>query len=294
MRFKTLCLAAAVALCATAAHGQITLGPGGSITISTGTGGGGGSTNALSVQSVAVSATPPADKQVLSYDINTTQWLPVTLTYATPGACSTGQFVTATAMGTAPTCGQIAFSNIIGTAPTWNQNTTGTAAGLSGSPSIAITNLTGSGSVVLTGIKPSAGTYCLQVDSSGNVTNAGRSCGAAAVSVTTTSAITASGVSAYYYNQHATAATAVTYTLPTAVAGTQFCFKNSNNGTAADTGALKIQSAATGQKILYNGSASVSGGYVISSGAAGDSACVVGISTTQWEFYPSVGSWTLN
>jgi hypothetical protein len=114
----------------------------------------------------------------------------------------------------------------------------------------------------------------------------------AAGTITTGAAV--SPTSGYYFNQAATPSTAITYTLPTPALGVQICVKNSYNGTAADTGALKIIVGNTGtQSLIYNGAKSTSG-FIISLGAGGDGACVVGISTTRWEVYTSVGSWTLN
>lgn len=97
----------------------------------------------------------------------------------------------------------------------------------------------------------------------------------------------------FHFNQNATAATAITYNLPTAAAGKQFCFKNSNNGSAANTGTLKIQTSAAGQYIIdATGTLSASDGYVISGGAASDGACVVGVDSTHWQLYVGVGTWT--
>jgi len=42
--------------------------------------------------------------------------------------------------------------------------------------------------------------------------------------------------------------------------------------------------------IIYNGVAQ-SGGTISSGGAAGDFGCVLGVSSTQWDFTPSGGSW---
>ena len=87
------------------------------------------------------------------------------------------------------------------------------------------------------------------------------------------------------YNEEATAAAAVTYTLPTAVAGKIFCAFNANSGGTPDTGVLTLQTSAAGQYIVFSdGSNSASGGYVSSSGAAGDAACVAGIDSTHWQF----------
>jgi hypothetical protein len=99
--------------------------------------------------------------------------------------------------------------------------------------------------------------------------------------------------SGYTFNQNATAATAITYTLPTAAAGKQYCVANSYNGSAADTGTLEVITSATGQFIIFtDGTLSATGGYVISAGAARDSACFVGVDSTHWVLYPSSGTWT--
>jgi hypothetical protein len=120
--------------------------------------------------------------------------------------------------------------------------------------------------------------------------------GNAPVTITTGSTAILGGTyrSGYTFNQEGTAATAVTYTLPSAALGLQYCAKNSNNGSAPDTGVLKLQTSAAGQSIIYNGTTGASDGYLISGGAAGDAACVVGISATQWEAYSQVGSWVVH
>lgn len=119
---------------------------------------------------------------------------------------------------------------------------------------------------------------------------------AASATVTTATPVTVSTTdsSGFYFNQHATAATAITYNLPTAAAGKQFCFANSNNG-AANTGALTIATSAAGQYIIYtDGTLSASGGNIASGGAAGDAACMVGVDSTHWIAYVQRGTWTKN
>jgi hypothetical protein len=122
--------------------------------------------------------------------------------------------------------------------------------------------------------------------------------GEAPVAVTTGSSATLGGTyhSGYTINQEASAATAVTYTLPNPARGMQYCVMNGNNGSAATTGALRFSIASAGQTIDLNGTLSTSGtsGYAISAGAAGDKACVVGISTTQWELLAQQGAWTIH
>ena len=117
------------------------------------------------------------------------------------------------------------------------------------------------------------------------------------VTIGTSSPVTVSTTlnSAFYYNQHATAGTAITYNLPTAAAGKQFCFGNSYNGSNPDTGALTIATSASGQFIIFtDGTLSATGGNVASGGAAGDAACVVGVDSTHWQFYKTQGTWTKN
>lgn len=119
--------------------------------------------------------------------------------------------------------------------------------------------------------------------------------GKAPVTVTTSATASLGGTynSGYTFNQEATAATAITYTLPTAAAGKQYCVSNSYNGSAATTGTLKIQTSASGQFIIdASGTLSATGGYVISNGVAADAACVVGVDATHWQLYVNRGSWT--
>lgn len=120
--------------------------------------------------------------------------------------------------------------------------------------------------------------------------------GKAAVTISTGTPVTLGGTykSGYTFNQHATAGTAVTYNLPTAAAGLQYCVANSYNGSAANTGKLTLQTSAAGQYIIFtDGTLSATGGYVDSTtGAAGDAACVVGVDATHWMLYVNRGTWT--
>lgn len=94
----------------------------------------------------------------------------------------------------------------------------------------------------------------------------------------------------YFFNHYATAGTAVTYTLPTAALCKSKCFRQYTG----NTGAITIQTSAAGQYIDQDGTASASGGYVVSGGALGDAACVVAADTTHWFLYVSKGTWTLH
>jgi hypothetical protein len=108
-----------------------------------------------------------------------------------------------------------------------------------------------------------------------------------------TNCSTVNSLGGYTFNQHATPGTAITYNLPTAAAGLQYCVANSYNGGAANTGKLKVATSASGQFIIFtDGTLSATGGYVQSPGAAGDRACFVGMDTTHWYFYPAQGTWT--
>jgi hypothetical protein len=99
--------------------------------------------------------------------------------------------------------------------------------------------------------------------------------------------------SGYTVNEHATAAQAITYTLPTASAGSAYCVGNGYNGSAANTGTIEIITSASGQFLIFtDGTLSATGGYVISAGAAGDFACVFGVDSTHWYFRPGQGTWT--
>lgn len=141
----------------------------------------------------------------------------------------------------------------------------------------------------------------------GNVTTSSGSCAttvaavpasavpAVTVTISTSSPVTVSTTlnSAFYDNQNGTAAGAMTFNLPTAAAGKQFCFANSFNGSAADTGVLTVATSATGQFIIFtDGTLSATGGNVTSGGAAADAACVRGVDSTHWQLYSLVGTWT--
>lgn len=119
--------------------------------------------------------------------------------------------------------------------------------------------------------------------------------GEAPITVTTGATATLGGTysSGYTINEEATAATAITYTLPTAAAGKQYCVSNAYNGAAATTGTLELLTSASGQFIIYtDGTLSATGGFVQSGGAAADAACVVGVDATHWLLYVSRGTWT--
>lgn len=227
--------------------------------------------------------------------------------------------------GTAQSCTTSpTFSPAYPDCVTYTTTTANTGVGLTvninalGAKSVAIAGLSGWTTTLVAGIIPAgtpvpmcySGTNWNAIQTgtavaagSGNTTINGTACAlggscspTAPVTITTTSTATLGGTynSGVIYNQEATAAAAVTYTLPTPAAGKLFCVKNSYNGSAANTGQLELLVANTGtQSIIYNGTISASG-YIISGGAAGDYGCVVGINTTEWDFSPSEGTWTLH
>jgi hypothetical protein len=113
--------------------------------------------------------------------------------------------------------------------------------------------------------------------------------------VDTASPVTVSATLAaqFHFNENATAGAAMTYNLPTAAAGKQFCISNANNGSAANTGVITIATSASGQFIIFtDGTLSATGGNVTSGGAAADSACVVGVDATHWWLTVQSGTWT--
>ncbi len=119
--------------------------------------------------------------------------------------------------------------------------------------------------------------------------------GKAPVDVTTSSPVTLGGTykSGYTINEHATAGTAITYNLPTAAAGLQYCVGNGYNGSAANTGVITLATSAAGQYLIWtDGTLSATGGNTTSGGAGGDFACVVGVDSTHWMFLHPQGTWT--
>lgn len=107
----------------------------------------------------------------------------------------------------------------------------------------------------------------------------------------------ANSVSGYMVNEHATPGQAVTYTLPTASKGAQWCTSNGNPSASSpgtpNTGVLTVAASAAGQFITFtDGTNSATGGNVTSGGAAADSACFIGVDTTHWQLYVQRGVWT--
>ena len=105
---------------------------------------------------------------------------------AIPGQCSSGNYATGISAAGTANCGAVQYSQLGGTVTTWNQNTTGTAAGITQAASIHIDNSAGanyvcincdnntgtSGFVVQNGTGSSPTTE-FQVTGSGNTTATG-------------------------------------------------------------------------------------------------------------------------
>ena len=147
---------------------------------------------------------------------------------------------------------------------------------------------TGSGNVVLA-TSPTLVTPALGAATATSLIASGIVDGQAPLTINTSGTFTfGGGTYQSGYTISNDGSTAVTGTLPTAVAGAQFCVRN----IATATSTLKILTSATGQFIDNAGGYTATGGYVISGGALADSACVVGIDSTHWELYIQSGTWT--
>jgi hypothetical protein len=111
--------------------------------------------------------------------------------------------------------------------------------------------------------------------------------------MTTPVAVGSSYLREYHFNQNATANQAIIYNLPVAAAGKKYCFFNSNNGSAPDTGTLRLNTSSLSQSVIDpNGGISMGGGYIISGAGAGNAGCVEGLDDYHWQFYSYKGTWT--
>lgn len=98
----------------------------------------------------------------------------------------------------------------------------------------------------------------------------------------------------YWWNQEPTASAGVTYMLYGIGPGAKYCVGNSNNGTSADTGVLTVEANTTAQIIGADGTLGALGGSAVSGGAAGDYACFIAVSNTQWQIVDARGTWTIH
>ena len=163
-----------------------------------------------------------------------------------------------------------------------------------------ILNVTGAGNVGIGTTSPAAllsvgSSSQFQVSTSGAVSTpsllaTGIMDGTTPVTLSTATSVNLGSTyhSGYTFNNYATAGTAITYNLPTSAAGLQFCVRNYTG----KTGALTVATSASGQYIDVNGVLTASGGYVVSGGALGDSACFVGVDATHWVMFQNMGTWT--
>lgn len=193
-------------------------------------------------------------------------------------------------------------TGVTGTAPVVSNGSTTT-------PALSCpTCVTSAAALVSTQIMTGGGSQAAQTPSSAATLNSsgqmalsqllvsGVSDGLAPTTVTTGASATVGAgtfLSGYTVNENATAATAITYTLPVAAAGKQYCVENGWNGTASTTGVITLATSATGQFLIFtDGSLSATGGNVTSGGAAADMACVHGVDATHWQLSVIRGTWT--
>jgi len=95
------------------------------------------------------------------------------------------------------------------------------------------------------------------------------------------------GNASYFWNIGDSAAHSI-FTLPTAAAGLQYCIRNYTGISQV----LTFQTSTSGQFIDLDGVLTNTGGKIKSNGAAGDSACVIGVDDTHWAAYHQMGTWT--
>lgn len=168
-------------------------------------------------------------------------------------------------------------------------------------PAYAAGNTSGSGNFVLV-TSPTLITPALGAATATSLLASGIVDGKAPITITTGTTATlgaATYQSGYTFNQEATAATSVTYTLPATATGLQYCVANSIvSGTGAPTtGVLKVYPPASSYVILAGVINTIGGGGthgVSSGGAAADAACFVAIDATHWNVYVQSGTWTAN
>lgn len=159
---------------------------------------------------------------------------------------------------------------------------------------VTSTGATGTGKFVFDGT-PTLVTPVIGAATGTSLLVTGNLDGTAPMTVTTSTPVTLGGTfkSGYTINEHATAGTAITYNLPTAAAGLQYCVGNGYNGSAANTGILTVATSASGQFIIFtDGTLSATGGNVTSGGAGGDFSCFIGVDSTHWLMRPGEGVWT--
>jgi hypothetical protein len=168
---------------------------------------------------------------------------------------------------------------------------TGQADAIAPSTIGAMAALSGTGAVKVTSGAPglvsgSAGD-CVHVDGGSGA------CGGGGVdqAIDTSGPVTVATTSGYNWNN---SSGALTYNLPTITAGMVMagysrCFGN----LYGKSGALTLQAPASTYIALY-GTLGSAAGTLVSSGALGDSACVVAVDTTHYQATGTAGNWTNN
>jgi hypothetical protein len=137
---------------------------------------------------------------------------------------------------------------------------------------------------------PAAGTYNIVCSSSSSCSPTTATGSASTVTVVSTSGspYTMTGQTGFYWNN---SSGAFTWQLNIPVANVQYCYANYPGKTSA----LTIKST-TGVYISYKGViGTVTTGTLVSSGAAGDAICLVGIDSTHYAAMGAgYGTWTNN
>jgi hypothetical protein len=153
--------------------------------------------------------------------------------------------------------------------PTLNQSTSGTAAGLSGTPNLP------TGTTV--NATPSAGDNSTKVATTAYVD-------APSKLTSNSGAISVTGNRNYVI-----CTAACQLTLPTPAAGIEICARKDNNTTGAIT--LVNASGVYYEKTDRTAYITVNHKYV-SGGAVTDQMCIVGVDSTHWQVWNSTGTWT--
>lgn len=128
----------------------------------------------------------------------------------------------------------------------------------------------------------------INYSTSTHLPSCGVSAGLPTVLISTSGPVTdPGGATAYQFNN---AAGALTFNLPAGVAGYRRCYQNA----VSRTGAITI-AVTTSNAISLSGVNGTSGtGTLVSSGAAGDSICLVSDATNHWYANVLSGMWTNN
>jgi len=200
----------------------------------------------------------------------------VFVTYPAERALYTGGPLGTPASGTLTNCTGYTYANLTGTIPTWNQNTTGTAAGLSatlaiGSGGTGATTLAGANLPVTNVANTFTGTQTFSGTSTtlaAILTNAAEKTTVSATAATGTIAYYTSSQSVLYYTSNASANWTINIThsagttLNTAMAAGQtntVTFMVTNGATAFYNNVVQIDGTVTGVTTKWQGAAPTTG-----------------------------------